>query len=90
MFGMDGAALTSSINSLMEDQPQGHETDQPLSTHAADEATTTGESLSNPIPDGKNGSDNGTTKKNDASGPGMNKSSWLAGGLALLALVSFL
>ena len=53
MFGMDGAALTSSINSLMEDQPQGHETDQPLSTHAADEATTTGESLSNPIPDGK-------------------------------------
>lgn len=46
----------------------------------------------NPTPDGKNASNNGTNggKANDANGPGMGKSSWLAGGLAFAALIAFL
>ena len=71
MFGMDGAALTSSINSLMEDQPQGHETNQPLSTHTANEATTTAGGASNPIPDEKPSEplDQETPKNNEPAVP---------------------
>ncbi|KAH7112935.1 hypothetical protein B0J11DRAFT_183829 [Dendryphion nanum] len=49
-------------------------------------------SQANPVPDGKNASNNGTNgaKKNDASGHGFGHGSWLAGALALAALMAFL